>query len=70
MWGPDGEVIADGVLEPGSDCYFAFTDGPQPVERWALTRITHEEAERLAAEKGIKQEFGDALYRQRHAERA
>lgn len=62
MWGPNGEVIQDGVLEPGSDCNFVFTDGAQPVQRWALTRITQEEADRLAAEKGVKAAFGDSDY--------
>ena len=62
MWGPEGEIIADGVLEPGSNICLVFSDGPQPVAKWALTRITHEEAEALAAEKGVQQAFGDPVY--------
>lgn len=56
MWGGESgrEVIADGVLEPGADINLVFSDGPQLVARWSLTRITKEDASRLAAEKGVQ----------------
>jgi hypothetical protein len=59
MWGGESgeEVIADGVLYPGEDVFLTFSDGPQLVAKWSLTRITKEHAERLAQEKGIKQEI-------------
>lgn len=63
MWGPNDEIIADGVLMPGEDIHLVFSDGPELVSRWALTRITRAEAERLAEEKGVKQEIAAPIYR-------
>jgi len=60
MWnddaGGDDAIIADGVLEPGADVHWQFEE-PQTVTRVSLQRISHREAEELAAEKGIKQQL-------------
>jgi hypothetical protein len=58
MWGGESgdEVIQDGVLEPGADIALRFVE-PQIVTRFSLTRITHEQAEALAAELGVKAQF-------------
>jgi len=58
MWNDDFQgddaIIADGVLEPGSNVHWKFEE-PQVVTRVSLQRITHEAAEELLAEKGVKQ---------------
>lgn len=59
MWNDNAEgneqIVVDGCLEPGADIHLTFADGPQTITRFALTRITHEDAEALAAQKGVKQ---------------
>jgi len=55
MWNGE-EIVADGVLEPGADINLVFKDGPQTVTQFALTRITKDEADELAA-GGVKQEL-------------
>lgn len=49
MWGPNGEVVQDGILPPSSDTSLTFSEGPELVARIAITRFTREQADRMEA---------------------
>lgn len=49
MWNGD-ELIHRGVLPPGDNASLFFTDGPQPVSKFSLARITKAEADAIPAE--------------------
>lgn len=56
MWNGE-EVIQDGTLFPGESINLQFSDGPQLVSHFALTRMTRAEAEALADELGVTKEL-------------
>lgn len=56
MWNGD-EVVQDGLLEPGCDISLRFSDGPQIVTAYALTRLTQYEADELFGDTPAKAVF-------------
>jgi hypothetical protein len=57
MWDEHGNVIQDGTLWPGANINLVFSEGPQSVARFALTRMTRAEFDELEAELGTVKEL-------------